>query len=228
MTVATPDPQTGRERMTARSMMVDSQVRPNKVTDARIIAAMRSLPREAFLPPALATRAYCDEDVALGSGRIMPQPMTIARLLQEAALRTGERVLIVAAGTGYGAAVASLCGATVTALEQDPALLAIARGALATHAPDVRLAEGPLAAGWPDMAPYDCIIVEGAVDDLPPVLAVQLDGSGRLVMVRSLGENQTGHAVVGRTSGGRLSFRTAFDCAMPSLPAMRKGRGFVF
>jgi protein-L-isoaspartate(D-aspartate) O-methyltransferase len=98
----------------ARNLMVDGQVRPNKVYDPRIIAAMRRLPRERFVPPALAARAYADEDVNLGNGRALMEPMVIARLVQMAAVRPGERALVVASGTGYGAALLAACGDRAT------------------------------------------------------------------------------------------------------------------
>lgn len=211
----------------ARTMMVDSQVRPNKVTDPRIIAAMRSLPREAFLPATLASRAYADEDVPLGGGRVMPEPMVIARMIQLAALHRDERVLVVACGTGYGAAVLAACGADVTALEDDPALLAIARAALPLHAPSVELVEGPIAGGWQAAAPFDCVLIEGAVEVLPDALAAQVNRAGRLVMVRSVG-GRIGQAVIGRAGGGGLSFLAAFDCSVPPLPCLRRAPAFVF
>ena len=139
----------------ARNRMVDSQVRPNKVTDPRIIAAMRRLPRERFLPSRLASLAYADEDVPLGEGRVLIEPAVIARLVQLAAIATGERALVVAAGTGYGAALLAACGARVTALEDSASLQAIARSVLAELAPSVSLVAGPLAAGWPVGAPYE-------------------------------------------------------------------------
>src|SRR5208282_6497251 len=89
----------------ARNRMVDSQIRPNRVTDPRILAAMRCLPRERFLPPAVVSLAYADEDVPLGNGRYLMEPMVLARLLQAANLGEGERALVIAAGTGYSAAV---------------------------------------------------------------------------------------------------------------------------
>ena len=139
----------------ARNNMVDSQVRPNKVNDPRIIDAMRRLPRERFLPPALASVAYADDDVKLGRGRVLVQPMVIARLVQLTAVVAGERALVVAAGSGYGAALLAACGARVTALEEDETLLALARPSLAELAPSVSLVSGPLAAGWPAGAPYE-------------------------------------------------------------------------
>ena len=130
----------------ARDHMVDGQVRPNKVIDPRIIRAMRSLPRERFVPPHLQHMAYVDEDVALGGGRVLVEPMVIARLVQLARVRDGERVLVVGAGPGYGAALMAACGGTVTALEENEALLGVARGLLPLLAPGVMLMAGPLAA----------------------------------------------------------------------------------
>src|SRR5438270_2057562 len=101
----------------ARNRMVDSQIRPNKVTDPRLLRAMRQIPRERFLPPELAAAAYVDEDVPLGRGRALMEPMVIGRLLQLAAVTPGEQALVVAAGTGYGSALLAACGVRVTALE---------------------------------------------------------------------------------------------------------------
>ena len=95
----------------ARNHMVDGQVRPNKVVDARVIGAMRRLPRERFVPPELAGLAYIDEDVKFGNGRALVEPMVIARLVQLARVRPGDRALVVGAGAGYGAALIAACGA---------------------------------------------------------------------------------------------------------------------
>ena len=213
----------------ARAMMVDSQVRPNKVTDPRILEAMRSLPRERFVPPSRQALAYSDEDVPLGGGRFLMEPMVIARLVQMAAVRPGERALVVGAGSGYGAARLAACGANVTALEQDAALLAMARAALADVAPGVAVVEGRLAEGWKAGAPFDAILIEGAVPELPPALAGQMtSGTGRLVAVLRPGA-RVGQAVLCTAAGGgRLNPRPLFDCAVPALPEMRREPGFVF
>ncbi len=212
---------------TARNLMVDSQVRPNKVNDPRIIGAMRALPRERFVPPRLAPLAYSDADVPLGNGRAMVEPMVIARLVQLAAVRGGERALVVGAGSGYGAALLAACGARVTALEDDVALVALARGALADVA-DVTLVSGPLADGWPAGAPYDVVFIEGAVEDIPPALAAQLRPvSGRLVAVRAA-PGGVGQAVLGEMSPTGLNLRAEFDCTAPVLPSLRRVPGFVF
>jgi protein-L-isoaspartate(D-aspartate) O-methyltransferase len=217
----------------ARNLMVDGQVRPNKVNDARILDAMRRLPRERFLPPGLAALAYADQDVKLPGGRVLIEPMVIARLAQLLAIRGGERALVVGAGTGYGACLLAACGASVTALEEDEALLAIARGVLPQLAPGVSLVSGPLAGGWKPFAPYDAILIEGAVTKVPDAIATQLNPRvGRLVAVR-IASGRVGQAVLAEPvesapGSVALSFQPRFDCATPTLPGFGPQVGFVF
>jgi protein-L-isoaspartate(D-aspartate) O-methyltransferase len=212
----------------ARNRMVDSQVRPNKVTDPRIIAAMRQLPRERFVPPAQTALAYVDEDVPLGEGRVLIEPMIMARLLQLTAVAAGERVLVVAAGTGYGATVLASCGARVTALENAASLLAIARDMLSEYAPSVSLVSGPLDAGWPQGAPYDVILIEGAVRSIPPAIGEQLhQETGRLVAVCTDGAG-TSQAVLAEATPAGLRPQPMFDCATPVIPSLLPVAGFVF
>ncbi|MCW3475756.1 protein-L-isoaspartate O-methyltransferase family protein [Limobrevibacterium gyesilva] len=212
----------------ARNLMVDGQVRPNKVTDRRIVDAMRALPRERFVPARLAPLAYSDDDVNLGNGRFLMEPMVIARLVQAAAARQGDRALVVAAGSGYGAALLAACGAQVTALEEDPALLGLARSVLPEMAPSAAIVSGPIVAGWPGGAPYDIVLIEGAVEEIPPAIAAQVkrDG-GRLLTVRAM-VGGLGLAVLAEPTQGGLSVQPLFDCATPVLPAMRRAPGFVF
>jgi protein-L-isoaspartate(D-aspartate) O-methyltransferase len=212
----------------ARNNMVDSQVRPNKVADPRILAAMRRLPRERFVPPSLASLAYADEDVPLGRGRVLLEPMVIARLVQLTAVAEGERALVIAAGPGYGSALLASCGARVTALEDDPALLAQARLLLGELAPGVSLVSGPLAAGWPAGAPYDVILIEGAVTDIPPAVSEQLrEGGGRLVAICTDG-GTGGQAVLAEATMGGLRKQPMFDCASPPIPMLASAPAFVF
>jgi protein-L-isoaspartate(D-aspartate) O-methyltransferase len=216
----------------ARMLMVDGQVRPNKVSDMRIIGAMRRLPRENFVPPHLAPLAYSDSDVPLGRGRAMVEPMTIARLVQLAGVRDGDKVLVVGAGSGYGAALLAACGGIVTALEDDAALVGLARTALAGIA-GVTLVSGPLGDGWPDGAPYDIIFIEGAVEEIPAEFTRQLRApaagvrASRLVAVR-VSTGRTGQAVVGELAASGLALRADFDCVAPLLPSLRRVPGFVF
>ncbi len=211
----------------ARILMVDGQIRPNKVYDSRVLDALRHLPREQFMPEAQAALAYADVPVPLGNGRVLLAPMVIARLAQAAAVRTGERALVVGAGPGYGAALLAACGAHVTALEDDPALLALARRALSGNAL-VKLVDGPLPQGWPATAPYDLVLIEGAVDEVPAAIAAQVrTPTGRLLAIRS-GAGRTGQAILGEPSVGGLSYQALFDCTASLLPALQREPGFVF
>lgn len=216
----------------SRACMVDGQLRPNRITDERILAAMRHLPRERFLPEASLARAYADADVPLPGGRYLMEPMVLARLVQAADPQPGERVLVVGAGAGYGAAVIAACGAEVVALEEDAGLSQVAHTLLPTlpsgHA--VQLVEGALAEGWPGRAPYDVVFVEGGFEVLPPALVSQLrPEGGRLVGVRAGGDGIRA-AVRGERVGSapELALIPLFDCATPVLPALRRAPGFRF
>jgi protein-L-isoaspartate(D-aspartate) O-methyltransferase len=213
----------------ARKRMVDGQLRPNRVTDPRVLDAMRDLPREEFLPAAVRARAYSDEDVPLPGGRTMVEPMVIARLAQTAAVRPGDRALVVCAGTGYGAAVLARCGARVIAIETDTALAAIAGRALAATLPAgaVRIESGRPAEGFAAGAPYDVVVIEGEVPEVPAAIAEQLAEGGRLVTVLGNGR-RGGVAVLARRIGGAVSVTPVFDCATVALPEFQPAPGFVF
>ena len=132
----------------ARAHMVDGQIRPNRVTDRRLLEVLRSMPREQFLPEALRPLAYIDDNLPLGDGRVLMEPLILARLLQLGRARPGERVLVVGAGVGYGVAVLAGCGASVVGLEEQPALLAVARATCASLGAGRHPGAGP-ARGWP-------------------------------------------------------------------------------
>lgn len=210
----------------ARAQMVEGQIRPNNLSDDKVITAMRTIRRERFCPPALAPRAYADIDLPLGNDRVMPAPLTIGRLAYFATPRTGERILVVGAGTGYGAAILGSCGGIVFALEEDESLRARAEEALAAEAPEVKLIAGPLAEGAPAHAPFDLIVIEGAVDALPEQFAAQLAPKGRLVTV--LCEDGVGRIVRAEASGGKFAYRALADCNTPLLPAFRRKHEFSF
>ncbi|PZW50878.1 protein-L-isoaspartate(D-aspartate) O-methyltransferase [Humitalea rosea] len=209
--------------------MVDGQLRPNRITEPRLLTVMGALPREDFLPPGLLARAYVDEDVRLPGGRALMEPMIIARLIQLLALRPGDRVLVAGAGTGYAAAILAGLGGRVTAVEADAGLLAIARPALAAHtAPGaVTLVEAPPAGGHPAAAPFDAILIEGAIPALPDALVAQLAEGGRLAAILAGGAPRT-RAVLGRRVGAGFGTVDAFDCATLPLPGFATRPSFVF
>jgi protein-L-isoaspartate(D-aspartate) O-methyltransferase len=219
-TIAAPD------FSVARQFMVDGQLRPTKVTDARVLAAMRTLPRENFLPPSMATLAYIDDDLRLTPTRAMTKPLVLARLVQLAAPRPGEAVLIVGAGSGYGAAVVAACGAQVTALEEDPALLELATASLRGVA-GVTLVHGPLAEGWPAGAPYDLVLIEGSVRAVPERIGRQVAQNGRLVAVLAPEAGRSA-AVLAEPSIGGLAVRPMFDAVAPKLPSLWPAPSFSF
>lgn len=210
----------------ARMQMVDGQIRPNNLSDERIIAAMRTIRRERFCPAGLAGQAYADRDLPLGGGRVMPAPLTIARLVYHAAPRVGEKVLVIGANTGYGAAIIGSCGAEVFALEADEGIRAIAKEALLAEAPEIRLLSGPLSRGAPDHAPFALIIIEGAVDSLPGSLADQLAPGGRLITI--LREDGVGRVVRAEPGGSGFAHRAVVDCNSPLLAEFQRKPEFNF
>jgi protein-L-isoaspartate(D-aspartate) O-methyltransferase len=213
---------------TARLNMVESQVRPNRVTDLRVLEAMAELPRELFVPERLRGVAYVDEDIPVGAGRFLMEPMVLARLLQAAEVQPGDNALVVAAGAGYGAAVMSRLAARVVAVESDPALVRIAEAALrGLGAANVSLMTGAPALGHAAKAPYDVILVEGGAQHAPAALTDQLAEGGRMVVVLTPAGEQ-GRATLITKFGGVLSRRAIFDAGTPVLPEFRREPGFVF
>ena len=231
--VGTSRGMTAADYVDARNRMVDGQIRPNKVIDRRILDAMRDLPRERFMPPAalpagMAALAYADEDVPLGGGRYMIEPMVLARLLQLARPRRGERALVVGAGTGYGAAVLARCGAAVIALEEDTRLADVALRMLAETAPSVQLVIGPLRDGWAQAAPFDLVVIEGAVRSFPPAIEQQVKTEGGRLVGVVAHEGRSGGGVLAEPSQGHLRAQMEFDCATPLLKPLLTASGFVF
>lgn len=217
----------------ARQFMVDSQLRPTKVTHAALLEAMRRVPREAFLTPGLFSVAYADQDVPLGHGRVLMAPLAFARLAQALAPVAGERVLVVGAGVGYGAAVLAACGARVTALESDEGLITAARGGFRAAGVTVALQQGDLAAGLPGAQAWDAIFIEGMVDAIPAGFGAQLrEAGGRLVTVLRQhafpGAAATGVAVRGERQGADLVTRPLFDCLTAALPGFAAAPEFQF
>jgi protein-L-isoaspartate(D-aspartate) O-methyltransferase len=209
----------------ARRNMVDSQVRPNQVNDARVIGAMRHLPRELFVPAG--ANAYTDADIDLGQGRFMLAPMTIARLTQAVLASNPEHVLVIGAGSGYGAAILAGAHAAVIALESEARLQSKALGAIA---PGIVQVTGKLPAGWPAAGPYDAILIEGAVTEIPAALTAQLVPGGLVIAIltASTAPVSLGQIVVARPSGGKFAASKLFDCTARLLPAFKPAPAFSF
>jgi len=211
----------------ARRMMVDGQVRTADVTDLGLIAAMSALPRERFVPAALAEQAYVDGNVPIGLGRVLLKPMVFARLVQALRVERTDRVLDVACGTGYSTAVLARLAGSVVALEEDSKLAQQAKEALAAEAiGSVTVEQGPLSSGWPAAAPYDAILLNGAAEMLPDALAAQLKPNGRLACI--FGRGPAAKAMLYRPIEGHLVGRPIFDATAPVLPGFVAPPAFVF
>ncbi|HEY1541003.1 MAG TPA: protein-L-isoaspartate O-methyltransferase [Xanthobacteraceae bacterium] len=211
----------------ARRMMVDGQVRPSDVTDRDLLAAMLDVPRERFVPDALASVAYLDRDIPIDGKRALLKPMVLARLLQAAQVGAGDHVLDAACGSGYSSAVLARIAASVVALEDDEARARRCGEILGSlGVANVTIARGPLEAGWPGLAPYDVILVNGAVEVEPHGLLGQLKDGGRLVTVRGAGPD--GKAILYRKDRGEIGSRTLFDAAAPVLPSFMRAPAFTF
>ena len=222
---ATGEPSARDAIAAMRHQMVVSQLRPNAVTDQRIIAAMATLPRERFLPADVRGQAYRDTAIPLGQGRYANVPMATARLLNAADLLAGDRVLLIGAAGGYTAAVLAEIVASVTAVESLPALAALARDALADRA-NVTLVEAPLQAGAPANAPYDVLIVDGAIDHVPDAIVDQVRPGGRVAM--GVIERGVTRLAAGRRSDGGFGLMPFMDCDCTLLPGFERPTGFRF
>jgi protein-L-isoaspartate(D-aspartate) O-methyltransferase len=213
---------------TARANMIESQLRPNKVTDERLIEAFSRLRRELFVPEPLRGVAYVDEDLPLGRGRYLMEPMVAARLLQALMPERKETALVVGAGVGYEAALLASLTRGVIALEADEEPARLGRAALVDHRiASVVYVEAPLAAGHRQRAPYDVILFGGAVAEIPSEVAAQLAEGGRMAAVLRPGAG-LGRATLTTRTGGVLAQRVIFDAATPLLPGFAPKPVFVF
>ncbi len=210
-----------------RFNMVELQVRPNDVPDRRIHAAMLETPRERFVPAAKRASAYAETAVEVVPGRFLLEPRTLAKLLFLAEVGAEDRVLVVGCTTGYAAAVLARLAGRVTAVEADVDLVRVASEMLpAVGATNAEIVQGGLAEGHKAGAPYDVILIDGAVETVPQALLAQLGEGGRLVTVVQEGAQGRAHLYV--RSGSHIGDRPDFDATAPLLPGFRKTVGFVF
>lgn len=213
----------------ARKTMVDCQLRTNAIVDEPVLNAMGAIPREAFLPELLRPVAYVDEDIELGDGRYLIEPLVLARLLQMAEISPRDAALVVGCGSGYAAAVVGRLASSVVTVESDPERAAKAATLLGELGSDnVAVVGGELRAGCPDQAPYDVIVFSGAVAAVPAAISDQLDDGGRLVAVVDAECKGLGRAVLVTRHGETISQRDVYDASTPVLPGCAQEEGFVF
>jgi protein-L-isoaspartate(D-aspartate) O-methyltransferase len=228
MTLATADTaQTHDVYAKARFNMVESQIRTNKVTDPELLAAMSRLPRQIFVPAELARVAYVDKSLRIAPNRYLLEPLVVARLLQEAMVAPSDKVLVIGACTGYSTAILADLAASVTAVESDAELADAARSNLAALAvANTVVHAGPLEQGHAAEGPYDVILIDGMISELPGQIADQLADHGRLVTVQTQ-EGRTGVGMLYRKLGGSVSGRILFDAVAPFLPGFEPRPAFA-
>ena len=211
----------------ARFNMVESQIRTNKVTDAKLLAAMSRVPRQIFVPAGLAGVAYVDKSLRIAPNRYLQEPLVIARLLQEAIVEPTDKALVIGAGTGYSTALLADLAGSVAAVESQTELAETARSNLAALAvANAVVHSGALELGLAASGPYDVILIDGMIAELPKAIADQLAEHGRLVAVQAQ-EGRCGAGMLYRKLGGSVSGRILFDAAGPFLPGFEPRSAFA-
>ena len=215
---------------TARRTMVDNQLRTTDVTDARLIAAFSTVPREDFVGDEQKAFAYIDQSHQLSAtppaGRWLLAPSPAAKLIQLAEIAGTDKVLVVGALTGYSVAIIASLAQSVVGLEEEAALAEAAEAHIAALGlKTATIVRGPLAAGLAAAAPFDVILIEGAIEVLPEGFAGQLADGGRLVTVEGAAPAMQAKIYV---KAGGLTGRNAFGSSAKVLPGFAKAREFVF
>lgn len=226
MTMISPDqtnPHTSFDAL--RHTMASNQLRTNAVNDQRVIAAMATVPREAYVPTEMRALAYRDTAILVGNGRAINLPLATGRLLTEAYLTASDRVLLIGAAGGYAAALLSELVAHVVAVESDPALLALARESLAGF-DNVELVEGPLEGGHAGGAPYDVLVVDGAIETVPDALVSQVVAGGRVVT--GIADRGVTRLAAGRKTDGGFGLAAFVDVECVALPGFAAPQPFRF
>lgn len=215
----------------ARRHMVDGQVRTSDVTDLAVIDAMLAVPRENFVPAERRPMAYLDLEIEVSDvgqpARRIPTPMLVGRLLQAAAIRPGESVLVAGCATGYSVALAARLTPHVTGLEPDAQLADQCRKNLnGSSYESCTIVTGPIASGAAGGGPYDVILLDGATEIELPDLYRQLKAGGRLVGVFMSPHGRRAEIVT--HTHNDFGRRCLFDASAPLLPGLEKRPAFVF
>ncbi|QJF50615.1 protein-L-isoaspartate O-methyltransferase family protein [Roseobacter ponti] len=208
-----------------RTMMVDTQVRPSDVTKFPIIDAMLTVRREDFVPSGKREAAYMGENLPLDKNRVILEPRTLAKMLDSLDIANGELVLDIGAGLGYSSAVIARMAEAVVAVEEDEDFARDAQDALTEAGADnVILHAGPLQEGAAQHGPYDVVLIQGGISDLPAAIAEQVKDGGRIAALFM--ENALGEVRIGRKQNGQISWRMAFNASAPVLPGFARAPAF--
>lgn len=217
----------------ARLNMVESQIRPNQVTDARLLRALHDVPREKFVPASMQALAYMEDEIVVAQvfagepARSLMSPMPLARMIQLAEVGSDDLVLDIGCASGYSTAILARLAESVVGLECNESLAEQASQTLMElEADNVAVVAGPLSQGYASEGPFDVILLNGSVAEVPAALLKQLKDGGRLVAIIS--ENISGEATLFRNVAGRVSKRSAFDASAQPLPGFEREQVFVF
>ncbi len=209
-----------------RTVMVDTQVRPSDVTKFPIIEAMLFVPREAFVGVDQQEAAYAEKNLMIAPGRVILEARSFAKLLDAVDVQPNEAVLDLGCGFGYSTAVVARLADAVVAVEEDEAMAADAQGRLSAHNIDnAAVIAGPLAAGAAKHGPYDVIMIQGAVQDVPDALTAQLKEGGRIAAIFM--EGRLGVARIGHKGADGVTWRYAFNASAPVLRGFEKTEVFA-
>ena len=207
-------------------MMVDTQVRPSDVTKFPIIDAMLATPREAYVPASLREAAYVGENLDIGAGRTLLEPRTLAKMLDALAIEPNHVVLDLGCGLGYSTAIAAGMAEFVVGVEDDAARAEEAQALLSEHGVDnAAVMDGDLAVGAAKSGPYDIVMIQGAIEELPTAIADQMRDGGRVAAI--FAEGQLGVVRIGHKIDGDISWRFAFNASAPLLTGFQKSASFV-
>ncbi|MEL6680198.1 MAG: rRNA adenine N-6-methyltransferase family protein [Pseudomonadota bacterium] len=211
----------------ARTMMVDTQIRPSDVTRYPIIDAMLRTPREEYLPAEAKAVAYVGDHVDIGEGRVALDPRVLAKMLDALDVQPDELVLDIGAGLGYSTAILGSLAEAVVGVEEVETFASRASDTLNGQGVDNATIEvRALAEGAAEHGPYDVIILQGAAEALPDGIADQLREDGRIAMIRA--EGALGYCAIGVKGRNGISWRRSFDATAPVLPGFTPEKGFVF
>lgn len=199
--------------------MVESQLRTSDVDDQRVILTMAKVPREEYVPAERRAMTYIDRPIPLENGRALNPPLVVGRLLKEARIVPGDKVLLIGAATGYAAALLAELGAQVTAIEEDG-------GPQTSAVSGVTVVRGQLAAGSPAGAPYDVLFIDGAIEEVPTALVEQLAEGARVVT--GIKDGAVTRLCSGKIVEGVLGLSSLADIEMVVLPGFAAPARFTF
>ena len=213
----------------ARKTMIDSQIRPNKVIDERVVAAFAKTPREEFVPRSLRDVAYVDEDLALAGGRYLVEAMVLGRMLQALEIAPEHNILLIGAGTGYTAALLSQLCASVIAIDNRTSGVEKTQELLGQmEIGNVAVLKGKLTEGYASEGPYDAILIEGGVETMPEALLSQLNEKGKCAAIWRENAMAQGEASLWSKAGGQFVRRALFNAQVPTLVEFKAKPTFTF